>query len=69
MVPITVPGGLDTSISCCREKFGVFVTDIVIWCDLEAAGKAAQLAPEGPVKVDHLLPHQVSDVHVKTPGG
>ena len=64
MVPITVPGGLDTSISWRREKF---VIDNFIWSDLEAAGKAARLAPQRPVKVDHLLPHQVCDVHVKTP--
>ena len=35
--------------------------------DLETAREAAQLAPERPVEVDHLLPHQVGDVHVKTP--
>ena len=38
-----------------------------VQADLEAAGEAAQLASEGPVEVDNLLAHQVSDVHVKTP--
>ena len=47
----------------------MIVIDIVIWADLEAAaaGEAAWLAPEWPVKVDDLLPRRVRDVHVKTP--
>ena len=71
MVPMTVPGGLDTNISWRRKKFGdfVIVIDIVIWADLEAAaaGEAAWLAPERSVKMYNLLPRRVCDVHVKTP--
>ncbi len=35
--------------------------------DLEAAEATARAAPVGSVKVDDILPHQVSDVHAKLP--
>ena len=94
---MTVPGGLDTSISWksiikvnelsfsspiqtvkkVLERVNTNILEVGIieskflvlkkCFDLETAREAAQLAPERPVEVDHLLPHQVGDVHVKTP--
>lgn len=51
-------GRAQNTSSCCKNG---------LYSDLKAAGKAAWGAPEGSVKVDNLLPHQVSDVHVKAP--